>query len=308
LLLLAAVHASPPPGPWTHSIVGTATLEQVHVLVAGPEDGIPVVLLHGFPDSSHGWRNVLPLLAEDHRVYAPDLRGYGGTSAPDDGYDLPTLAGDLVALLDALALDSVHLIGHDWGAIISWEAGGLYPERFETITVLSVPHLGALKQTWDEDPAQRRYKRFANLMTWRITPRIFAGLDAEDRAAEVYHPELVDNTALSDADADHYHALFDTREETLPPLRYYRENFGDWREVWDKAASAPRIQVPVLALWGGQDTYMLPVNAERSCDFVDARCAWAVHPDAAHWVLWEQADWLVDEWRRFTASDEEPPR
>ena len=282
--------------------LATATLDEVHLLVDGPEDAPAVLLLHGFPDSSYGWRNVMPLLAEDHRVYAPDLRGYGGTSAPDDGYDLPTLAGDVIALLDALELEQVHLVGHDWGAAISWEVGGLHPERFHTVTALSVPHFSALEQTWDEEKAQRRYKRFANLMTWKVTPRIFAGFDEDERGPKVYQPELVDDGAFTDEDAAIYHALFDTKEEALPPLRYYRENFGSWRAVWAKADVAPRLQVPVLALWGAQDTYMLPVNAQRSCDFVDAACSWAVHPDAAHWVLWEQADWLVDEWRAFVAE------
>lgn len=304
MLLLHALALAGSPlvdGPWSHETVTAGELD-VHLLVAGPVDAPAVVLLHGFPDSSHGWRTVLPLLSEDHRVYAPDLRGYGATSAPADGYDLDTLRGDVIALFDALDLETAHLIGHDWGAAITWEVAAHHPDRLETATVLAVPHLAALQQTWELESQQRAYKRFANAMTWRITPWVLARISEESRA-DVYHPELVDDDAMSAADQAQYHALFDERAETRPPLAYYRENFGSWREVWKRAEAAPPSGVPTLVLWGEQDAYMMPSNAERSCAFVEARCEAAVHPDAAHWLQWEQGPWVVERWRAFIADE-----
>jgi pimeloyl-ACP methyl ester carboxylesterase len=134
-------------GPWEHVQVQAGNLS-MHVLVAGPEDAPPVLLLHGFPDSSHGWRGVLPQWSTDHRVVAPDLRGYGGTDAPDDHYELEVLAQDIVALLDALNIQQVDLIDHDWGAAITWEVAVANPERFTSITALSVPRPTALYEAW----------------------------------------------------------------------------------------------------------------------------------------------------------------
>ncbi len=287
-------------GPWGHVQVQTANLE-MHTLQAGPQDAPAVVLLHGFPDASYGWRGVIPLLSEDYRVIAPDLRGYGGTSVPDEGYDLATLATDVVALLDALGVEQAHLVGHDWGAAITWQVARDAPERLLSATALNVPHPTALMETWESNKAQRDYKRFANLMTSRLTPRVLAGIDQEDRAA-VYQEELVDKSVFGPDQSAFYWELLNDKAETKPPLMYYRENFGSWREVWASAQDFPDITVPTLVLWGEQDSYMLVENAARSCEHVSAECVAAVHPEAAHWLLWEQPAWVVQQWTEFVLS------
>lgn len=300
LVLLAPALATTPiaEGPWDHLTVQTGDI-QMHALIAGPEDAPPVLLLHGFPDSAYAWRNVLPDLARDHRVIAPDLRGYGATDKPRDGYDLPTLAQDIVNLMDALGLDSVDLIGHDWGAAITWQAATDHPQRFDSITVLNVPHPGALWDTWQVNPEQHQYKKFANLMKSRLTPRILAGIDREDRGPDVYWAELVNDEVFGPEQAAYYYELLNEVSETRPPLRYYRTNMKRWRQVWKRAEQAPDITVPTLVLWGDQDSYMLVENAQRSCDHVSARCEVATHPEAAHWLPWEQGPWVAEQWRAF---------
>ncbi len=297
-LLIAPVLAAAPQteGPWEHRQVQTRNLD-THVLVAGPEDGSPVLLIHGFPDSSHGWRGVMPLLAEDHRVYAPDLRGYGGTQRPDDGYELGTLADDVIALLDALELETVDLIGHDWGAAITWEVAAVAPERLDSITVLNIPHPTALYDAFQQVPEQRKYKKFANLMKLRFTARVLSNVAQDERGEKLYFPELVDDSAFSATDAAQYHALFDELDETRAALAYYRTNFASWRATWEKAQAHPKIDLPTLVLWGAQDNYMLASEAERSCGYVNKTCSAHVHPDAGHWLLWEQPEWVVERWR-----------
>lgn len=300
LLLIASALAGSPlvDGPWEHVQVQAGALS-MHTLVAGPPDAPPVILLHGFPDSSHGWRRVLPLLAVDHRVYAPDLRGYGGTDAPPQGYTLDVLAQDIVHFMDALGLDQVDLIGHDWGAGITWQLASALPERFTSVTALSVPHPGAMAEAFDQVPAQREYKKFANLMKNPLTARFMASVSEEDRGERIYFPELVDDTAMNAADQAQYHALFDEVREVRAPLRYYEANFDRWPQVWRLGRAAPSVVVPTLVLWGEQDHYMLASEAWRSCEHVTARCEVALNPDAGHWILWEQPDWIVAQWRAF---------
>ena len=91
---------------------------RMHVVEAGA--GEPVLLLHGFPQSSREWAPVIMDLATDHRAIAPDLRGAGQTDAPAAGYDAPTVASDVIALLDALGLDRVALVAHDWSALVGF--------------------------------------------------------------------------------------------------------------------------------------------------------------------------------------------
>src|SRR3712207_5638034 len=107
---------------------------RVHVAEAG--DGEPLVLLHGFPEHWWGWRRVLPELGEHHRVFAPDLRGAGWTDAPPDGYTEEQLVADTVALLDALGLHRVHLVGLDIGGILGFRVCLAHPERVRRFVCL----------------------------------------------------------------------------------------------------------------------------------------------------------------------------
>jgi pimeloyl-ACP methyl ester carboxylesterase len=125
---------------------------RLHYAEAGA--GEPVVLLHGWPQHWWMWRHQIPPLAERFRVIAPDLRGHGWSDKPRSSYRKSELADDIVALLDALGLDRVRLVGHDWGAITGVLVAAGHPERIERFAALSVPH-----------PWQRRPDPVATLAT-----------------------------------------------------------------------------------------------------------------------------------------------
>ena len=135
------VPATPPDVPGAeHRSVTIATADagplELHVLEAGPADAPPVLLLHGWPQHAWCWRHVIPLLADEFRLIAPDLRGFGWSDCPAGGYDPPTFAADAVALLDALDVDRAHVIGHDWGGSAAFAMGLDAPERVERMLVL----------------------------------------------------------------------------------------------------------------------------------------------------------------------------
>lgn len=121
-----------------HAFVDAGGL-QTHVAEIG--DGPPLVLLHGWPQHWWMWRELMPSLARRFRVIAPDLRGFGWTDAPSGGYRKEEMAGDVLALLDALGLERVRLMGHDWGAVIAQILAVTAPERLERVISLSVPPL-----------------------------------------------------------------------------------------------------------------------------------------------------------------------
>jgi pimeloyl-ACP methyl ester carboxylesterase len=115
-----------------------------------------VICLHGFPDNARSFRFQLPALADaGYRAIAPTLRGYEPASQPADGdYSFVALARDVLAWMDALGEDKVHLVGHDWGAGISYVAGALAPERFHSLTTIAVPHAARFPEGIREVPAQ----------------------------------------------------------------------------------------------------------------------------------------------------------
>jgi pimeloyl-ACP methyl ester carboxylesterase len=110
-----------------------------HVADAG-SDGPPVLLLHGFPQHSYAWRDVIAELAADHHVYALDLRGAGRSDAPRRGYDTTTLAGDVLAVMDALGLSATHLVGHEWGGWLGFAVALRAPERVSSFVAVNAPH------------------------------------------------------------------------------------------------------------------------------------------------------------------------
>lgn len=114
---------------------------RLHVAEAGPQDGPAVLLVHGWPQHWWCWREVVGELAKDYRCLMPDLRGFGWSQAPRQGYEKEQLASDLLALLDALELDRVGYVGHDWGAFSGFLLALRAPERVTGMLVMSIPHL-----------------------------------------------------------------------------------------------------------------------------------------------------------------------
>lgn len=117
---------------------------RLHVAEAG--EGPAILMLHGWPQHWWIWREVIPALAEDHRVICPDLRGFGWSEAPAGRYEISELAADMIALLDALELDQVDLIGHDWGGYTGFLLCLGAPERIRNYLALAIVH------PWFEPP------------------------------------------------------------------------------------------------------------------------------------------------------------
>ena len=114
------------------------------------------MLVHGWPESWYSWRHQLPALAAaGYHAVAPDMRGYGKTDKPAavEDYDIQHVTGDLVGILDALGEKTAILIGHDWGAIVTWHAMLLHPERFTALVAMSVPYSGRGPQSLDAELA-----------------------------------------------------------------------------------------------------------------------------------------------------------
>ena len=155
----------------------TSPRHETAYLTAGPEDGTPIVLVHGWPELSISWRHQIPFLAEQgYRVVAPDMRGYGNSSNyhSHEAYAQREVVADMVELADALAFDRAIWIGHDWGAPTVWNMGRHHPERVIALANLCVPY-NTLEAGWpamlpyvdrnlypeDEYPAgQWEYQRF----------------------------------------------------------------------------------------------------------------------------------------------------
>jgi epoxide hydrolase 4 len=297
------------PGPWENQQIevpgrvetadGTEALE-FHLLVAGPAGAPTVVLLHGFPDLAYSWREVIPLLSDDFRVVAPDLRGYGATGKPESGYDAVTLADDVAALIEVVAPgEPVHLVGHDWGAFIAWSVAIRHPGRLATLTAVDVPHPATMEEFLREDREQRRKSRYMKLLASKPAARVVASLGPK-RRGKMLRSNLTRAEGLTDEDVAWYQAAFDSVEETRGPLLYYREALALRKAAAGEPIPDAPVAVPTLVMWGEDDAYVGSVMAEPSCEHVTAdRCEVEIFEGAGHFLQWEAPEGFVERWRRF---------
>lgn len=261
------------------------------VTEAGDPSGEPVVLLHGFPETSHCWRHQLPALAEaGYHAVAPDLRGYGGSDRPAavDDYAAPKLVGDVAGLIGALGHESAHVVGHDWGGGLAWALAGNRPDLVRSLTILNAPVGVVSARLRREDPAQRAKSwymllfQFPGVAEAWLSQDDFANLRAFvfDDAAPGTFPE---------EDREVLIAALRTDGALTAALNWYRANMPPASWLRDPP-DPPAVTVPTLIIWGEADSNMGPVLLERSAATVTGPLRVERLPGVSHWVPEEAPD------------------
>lgn len=260
---------------------------RLHVVEAGPPDGRPVVLLHGFPEFWWSWRRQIPALAAaGYRVVAPDLRGYHRSSKPRGvgAYRIDRLAGDLRALLDDLGPAPHAVVAHDWGAAHAFYAALVFPERFAGLAILNGPHPLAFRRALFHDPAQRRRSRYVFWFQLPWIPERKLLEDGARRLRAMFRRTSRPGT-FSDAELDRYAAAAAIPGAMTSMLHWYRAALR-------RRAPAPPgggVVPPVRILWGIDDAALgeplLDATASRCRDVEVFRLA-----GAGHWVQHEAPD------------------
>ena len=243
----------------------------------GPREAPVVVLLHGFPDSSALWRaQAATLVAAGFRVVVPDLRGFGDSPAPaaTDAYALPLLMADVLALLDRLGVGEAVLVGHDWGAALGWVLAAYHPARFTRFCAVSVGHPSLL---WDlslTGVEQMERSWYVWLFQFEDAAEALLTRDgwALFRAWARHHPECPRQIAQLSRPGRLFAAL-----------AWYRANSRP-RAFAEGGFSLPRLQVPVLTVWGESDPYVGEVALRDAHRLVDAPCTHVRLP-AGHWPM-----------------------
>lgn len=242
---------------------------------AGPADGRPVWLLHGFPECWYAWHPQIEALSKaGYRVFAPEMRGYGQSSAPRDpaAYDLLTLCGDIQAAMDALGHTRVAVVGHDWGAPVAWHLALLEPARVQALGALSVPFGGRPKRPAIEMMRTAYAGRFHYILYFQQPGLAEAELDADigrslrlllgglggallaDKAADA---KLFDGLADLPLPAWCSPALFAIYESTFAgrgfygALNWYRNFERNWQRT--EPLAELQVQQPTLFLLGEND-------------------------------------------------------
>ena len=267
-------------------------------------DGPTILCLHGFPDTRHTFRPLIHALAPmGYRVVAPQLRGYEASSLPPDGaLSIRDLVEDVAGWIDALEVEKVHLVGHDWGAIIGYAAATALPHRLHTLTTISVPHLRHFRQRIWRYPGQWRRSWYLLFFQLRLLPE--ALIKAHDFALL---RRLIATWSPGWGPPPEWfaplRAAFSNPRVLRAALGYYRRLF-DWRSEQGRASvalSTAPIEVPTLVMMGARDGCMsadLAWNMMEDADFPKGLTRETV-PDAGHFLPMEAPKRVADHIHAF---------
>ncbi|HEX6348241.1 MAG TPA: alpha/beta hydrolase [Candidatus Dormibacteraeota bacterium] len=258
---------------------------QFRALAEGPADGQPVLLMHGFPEGAESWGLQLGALAEaGFRAVAPDLRGYGGTDAPEgeDAYHAQTLIDDVRGLLDALQWERAHVAGHDWGALVGWGFVANHPDRVLTWTALSVGHPLAFYRAGREDEDQRRRSEYILLFREAGKAEHVLSEDGYRRLRAMYRDYGPQPDAIPDSVIDAYVTGFARPGRLTAALNYYRVALTELPKI------AGPVRSPTLLIWGNEDPAVGRRGTEATAELVEARYRLLELPGAGHWLQFER--------------------
>jgi pimeloyl-ACP methyl ester carboxylesterase len=251
--------------------------QRFDAIAAGPADGELVLLCHGFPQTSHAWHKLLPVLGDaGFRAVAPDGRGVSPHARPAAvaDYEIENLVADVIGFADALAAERFHFVGHDWGGFQGWHVASRHPERLHTLNVLSTPHNCAMRRACEQgsgDQAQRS-AYFEIFRTPGAGEDMWIG-NGRDGLRALYAA-----AGLAAAEAEPYVEVFSERATLTAMLNWYRAG----EPPWDRGLG--RIAVPTLYCWGSEDPALGREAAEWTADWIDAPYRFEVFEGFGHWL------------------------
>ena len=251
--------------------------------------GEPVILLHGFPETSIMWAGLMERLGDEgYRCFAPDQRGYSPGARPGrvEDYGYEKLISDVMALADALGYARFHLVGHDWGSAIGWAILHVHPDRVRSWTAMSVPHMDAFASAIADDPDQRKRSEYMGFFMLPEKPE--RSLSANDFA---FLRSLW--SSIPREQVEEYISVFSQPGALTAALNWYRAN----SVLLEKRREGPRfgaVQHPTLLIWGNQDMAIGRTAVERAAQYMKGPYR-LVELNAGHWLVQEAPERVHDE-------------
>ena len=265
----------------------SATVDGLHLSYLQAGAGEPLVLLHGFPQHSHIWRRLIPMLALHFTVIAPDQRGAGGSSRPDTGYDKRTMANDIYKLVhDVLGFDRINLLGYDQGAGTAYAYAAAHPEQVRRLAFVEFvfPGFGyeeyiAPKRGWDQG------WQLVAFTVPDICERFISGRERE-LLSWYFQVNSANPEAVSLEDFEVYVRALQRPGALLAGFKYFAAVWDDSEHNRESAAKG-KLQMPVLQIGGERavGAYGLP-SAQALAQNVRGE----VIKDAGHWLVEEQPE------------------
>ena len=264
--------------------VGDLTFD---VRVDGPEDGRPVLLLHGFPQTSACWAAVTPLLTQAGlRTYAPDQLGYSPGARPGetDAYALTNLVQVTADLMTALDVPVADVVGHDWGANVAWTLAAWHEDRVRSLTAVSVPHPAAYTVAYRTDPEQKERSGYLRLF-WQAGKAEDVLLADDCRRLRRMLSGGEGESGVPAEAVDEYVAVLSAPGALTAALNWYR--------AMSSAAPVDDVTVPTTYVWSDDDVAVGRRAAEGCAEHVAGDYRFVELAGVSHWVPEQAPDQLA---------------
>lgn len=252
----------------------------------GGPAGRLALCLHGFPESKFSWRFQLPLLAKlGYLAWAPDLRGYGGSSRPKGvaQYDIDKLVADVEGLIAASDATETLLVAHDWGAIIAWHCAMRRIRTLTRLVIMNVPHPARFMEDIATNPKQRKKSWYVAFFQLPWLPEFALTRNRAKAVGQAFLGMAVDKSRFPEAVLEHYRANARRPGAMTAMLNYYR---AAWRSRDRMTPAQNTVEVPTLIVWGEEDSALeasLVPGTERFVPDLTVRYL----PGVSHWVQQE---------------------
>jgi len=255
---------------------------KLHYLIAGKGD--PIVLLHGFAETSHMWLPLIAKLSDKHTVIAPDLRGFGQSSAPSDGYTKAAMAQDIHALVKSLKYDRIRLVGHDIGLMVAYAYAAQYPGEVDRLALMEafLPGVGdwntvfLLRDLW-----HFHFYGKTPLALVRGRERIYLEHFWNDFAADPAH-------SIPERDRRLYTATYARPGHVWAGMEWFRAFERDGKELAELAKTP--LTMPMLVLSGEKAGGEFLIEQGR---LVDNNVEGVVVKGSGHWLMEEAPDQVI---------------
>jgi soluble epoxide hydrolase/lipid-phosphate phosphatase len=291
----------------------------MHVVEQG--SGPAVVLCHGFPELWYSWRHQIPAIAAaGFRAIAPDMRGYGRTSAPPriEDYGMQQITADMAALLDVLELKDAIFVGHDWGGIVVWSMALHYPDRVRAVAGVNTPFMerAAINPDWVQPGSKWDYQIYFNEVgrpeaelsrnvrrTFTLFFRTSKSRDGGDSSDVValtktvtarggflvgLPEEMPRSIMLTQEDLDYFVSEYE-RTGFRGGLNWYRNVPANWR--WGEKIVGKKVLQPALMVTAGKDAVLTPDMTEGMEHWVPSLTRGHIE-QCAHWTQQEEPEQL----------------
>ncbi|MDX2360853.1 MAG: alpha/beta hydrolase [Crocinitomicaceae bacterium] len=270
-------------------------------IISGNEADELVILLHGFPESSYVFRNMIEdLVSHGYYCIAPNMRGYSSNARPKGkkNYAIKHLVNDVLGIAKSANKKQFHLVGHDWGSAIGWQVVHDYPDLIASWTGISVPHPQSFFEAILNDPDQQKRSKYIRLFQLPILPELKIKSKDFKLLRDLWNEQ-------SEDEIENYIAILKEPGALTAMLNYYRAGYKTIKRARSEQVLGD-IKVPTLFIWGNKDIAVGPVSVEGGHMYMNGDYTF-LELNGGHWLIQthylEVKEAIVEHLKKFKVVD-----